>query len=260
MKSNILTDVELRAHWFRTHATTYTVAAGTILTPAARDFLKERNIALVYGNVTPESSQKMSMRPIPFRNGRPVYVDAATGKEMTNKPEEMTHLRGNLLVSKTHPRIAFRGQLDSLQAQIIALQVWAKCEGEQAASMDLGELLGFCRALLGAEVKDEPLPEFHILGLDSTGLRRCSHQVKDTFGIDHPVPSHEMGSLCAGLNLLRTQVREVELSAARAFERPDGGFERTDIIEGLNRLSSAVYIIFCRQVSGWYQKQGGKSR
>ena len=42
-------------------------------------------------------------------------------------------------------------------------------------------------------------------------------------------------------NLLRTQAREVELAAARAF--PQG--ERMDIIEHLNRLSSGIYILFC---------------
>ncbi|MBQ8390544.1 MAG: cobalamin adenosyltransferase, partial [Oscillibacter sp.] len=108
-----------------------------------------------------------------------------------------------------------------------------------------------------AEVKEEPLTSLRILGMDSGELRRCSHQVKEVYGIGHPVPSYEMGPICAQLNLLRTQVRETELSAARAFERADGTFDRADLIEGLNRLSSAVYILFCRKVSGWYEQQGG---
>ena len=41
MKNPILTDVELRAHWYRTQETSYTVAPGTYITPAAQDFIRE---------------------------------------------------------------------------------------------------------------------------------------------------------------------------------------------------------------------------
>ena len=60
-----------------------------------------------------------------------------------------------------------------------------------------------------------------------------------------PGPRH--GLRVARLNGLRTQVRQTELEAARAF--PEG---REDIIRGLNRLSSAVYILMLKCV----QQQG----
>lgn len=41
----------------------------------------------------------------------------------------MTHLHGNVLVPKTHPQIAFRGMLDSLEAKIMSLQVVASENG-----------------------------------------------------------------------------------------------------------------------------------
>jgi ethanolamine utilization cobalamin adenosyltransferase len=44
-------------------------------------------------------------------------------------------------------------------------------------------------------------------------------------------------------NLLRCQVREVELVAASAFTGPDGQPTRTDLMTVLNRLSSAVYYL-----------------
>ncbi len=62
-----------------------------------------------------------------------------------------------------------------------------------------------------------------------------------------------MGKNYAILNVLRTQVREAEVLAAAAFHEPDG-FRRTDIIEALNRLSSALHIMMCRELSGYYQK------
>ena len=61
-----------------------------------------------------------------------------------------------------------------------------------------------------------------------------------------------MGKICVALNALRTQVRETELCAVNAFSKnPD---EHLDIVEGLNRLSSCVYILFCRVAAGHYEE------
>lgn len=119
---------------------------------------------------------------------------------------------------------------------------------------DLEELMGFIRQILGAEVKDQPLEETKLLGLNSDQIRQVSHHIKENFGMDHPIPSYQMGRLCVALNRLRTQVREVELSGARAFAQEDGSCGRIDLIQGLNRLSSCVYILFCRKLSGYYDR------
>lgn len=52
MANKLLTDVELRANWSLHHQEDYAVEEGTILTPAAVDFLREHNIRLRY--VVPE--------------------------------------------------------------------------------------------------------------------------------------------------------------------------------------------------------------
>lgn len=253
MKKYLLTDVELRARWSRDRSSTYYVEEGTILTPSARDFLKEHKIQLCYTSegAPTESAGSMTMTPIPIQNGKARYRNAATGQELDQKPEEMTHLRGNLLVPKIHPQIEFRSRLDSLMAQILEVQLLADEQGEPKVLSDLEELLEYTRQILAAEVKEEPLPQIDLLGMDSKELRDASHHVKKVFGINHPIPNYRMGRLCIALNSLRTQVREVELSAARAFCQ-SGSFTRVDIIEGLNRMSSCVYIILCRKLSGYY--------
>ena len=191
----------------------------------------------------------MSRTPLPDR-GKRTFVDAATGLPLgREKPEEMTHLRGNLLVKKTHPRIALRGQLDSLEAAILEAQALAHRQDAPDVRDDLGEVLERVRQVLGAEVKEEPLLEAALLGMDQEELRRASHDIRGRFGMDHPIPGWEMGELALRINTLRTRVREVELAAATAFEAP-GEAPRPDIIRELNRLSSAVYLIFCRVVSG----------
>lgn len=248
----ILTDVELRANWSRSRESTYQVEEETILTPSAMDFLREHGIALCHSYPGSQPAG-MSRTPIPVQDGKFVYVNAVTGERLTEKPEEMTYLRSNQLVPKTHPRIEFRGRLDSLMAQILSVQMMADESGESQIAKDLEELLDYTRKILGAEVKEKPLPEICLLGMNSEQLRYTSHHVKESLGIQHPVPHYKMGRMCVALNRLRTQVREVELVAARTFQER-GGFQRRDIIEGLNRMSSVVYVIFCRKVSGYYSQ------
>ncbi|MBE6908238.1 MAG: hypothetical protein E7474_01350 [Ruminococcaceae bacterium] len=241
----VLSDTELRARW-RAGETECRVAPGTVVTPAARDFLREHGMTLREDGAPYE---RMTVTPIPLRGGKVVFQNAATGEETPVKGEGMTHLRGNLLVPKTDPRIALRGKLDTLSARFLRAQLAASEAGNEQLSADVGELLSYVRTILGCEVKDEPLPEPRLLGLDSAGIRRASHRVRETFGIDHPVPDYRMGSACLLLNELRAEVREAELAAARAFLNEDGTGERMDVIEGLNRLSSCVYILFCREVA-----------
>ena len=235
MKRKLLTDIELRAHWSCDRSECYYVEDDVILTPAAMDFVREHGITLCRKERS--SNRGMSMTPVPVRNGKPVYQDAVTGVQLLCKSETMTHLRGNLLVPKTHPQIELRGRLDSLMAQIMQVQLVAKEEGQNAIVSDL----------------EEPLSEVTMLGMDSQQIRYNSQQVKKVFGIDHPIPNYQMGRMCVELNRLRTQVREVELCAARAFYC-DGSFTRPDLIEALNRMSSCVYIILCRKLSGFYDR------
>ena len=179
------------------------------------------------------------------------YIDAATGTSLETKPEDMTQLRGNLLVKKTHPQIVFRGKLDSLMAEVLEVQLIAQEQGELQIIADLQEMLDWLRKIMAAEVRDEPLEELRMLGLDAGVLRYMSQDVKNAFGIEHPVPDYRMGKLCVSLNSLRTQVRETELAAIHALPG------RKDIIHAMNRLSSGVYVIFCRKLSGWYERQQG---
>ena len=249
----VITDVELRARLAHSSEKTLYVAQGTILTPAAKDFIKENGITLC--SRADAGYEKMTTTQIPKRGGKAQFVDAATGEELTEKSEEMTHLRGNLLVAKSHPRIAFRGRLDSLMAQIMGVQMVAAEEHCQQIADDLEQLLSYVRKILAAEVKEEALPEVELLQMDSARIRHVSHHVKEEIGIDHPVPNYRMGRLCIALNRLRTQVREVELAAVRAFEDEEGNCQRKDIVEGLNRLSSCVYILFCRKLAGYYEQE-----
>lgn len=244
----VLTEADLRTEKFSPDRKEYHVAQGIFVTPLAREYLQDHKVSLIVDSEFPKTMTRMEIKD----RGKATYISMESGEGYQEKPEEMTHLRGNLLIPKTHPRIALRGWLDYLQAEILLLQV--QCAEEQELWQDLEEVLLFLRSVLGAEVKEEPLGELSLFGLNHSELRRISHQVKTELGIDHPIPNCRMGETTLRLNLLRTQVRRAELAAVRAF--PEG--DSLGLIKNLNRLSSGIYILFCRKIVGFYEKNEGR--
>ncbi len=241
----ILTEADLRASLQFDAVKEYTVPPDVFVTPAAREFLAVRGIKLTVKSGEKTCFDETKQAKFSARNN--IYIDAGTGRTYEQKPEDMTHLRANLLVPKTHPVIAFRGKIDTFEADVILAQLTAEKCGKQQLSDDLQQVLIFVRTILGNEVKDEPLPEMKLLGLSLDELRRVSHDIKSELGLKtHPVPDRSMGELPAVINSLRAKSREVELAAERAVPG------RADILTALNRLSSCLHIMFCRLLTGYY--------
>ncbi len=251
----ILTEADLRSGKVSCKDGKITVEEGTFITPLAKEYIRDRGIEVVFRNSGGSGGSfgkgVMSYTPIP-KTGSSRFVDYETGKGYSEKPEHMTHLRENILVPKNHPRILLRGKFDSLEALIMQTQIIALDEGYKNIAGELDEVMGFVQILLACEVKDEPVPEIKIFGMNSQRLRYVSHHLTEEFGIQHSVPHYSMGKVCVALNSLRTFIRETELSAVNAFTADDGKIERNDIVEALNRLSSCVYIVFCKKVAGQY--------
>jgi ethanolamine utilization cobalamin adenosyltransferase len=189
----------------------------------------------------------MPAKPVP-EGGKGRYVDAETGEFYDEKPEHMTHLRGNLLTTKTNRRIVFRGALDSLEADVLEAVLLAAEQGEEEIRRGLEEILRCLGGIMSAEVNETPLEAPGLFGLSAGELREQTHDVKAAFGIPYLKPDYTMGPLALRLNTLRTRVRSTELLAVKAF-CPQSEYPRNDIILALNRLSSAVYWLFCRHVS-----------
>ena len=210
------------------------LALSDILTPAARDYLRTHGVKLIW--------RGEDKAPRTFGGG---YTDSA-GHHYREKPEHMTHLRGNHLVGKTHPRIALRGKLDSLQAKVLEGQILAQKQGVDETVLALEEILAFLRKLLACEVKEEAFAWETLLGMDAPALRQASHNPEVSCGMPFCLPSYKMGELAVCLNSLRAAAREVELAAALAFTDEHGAAQRGDILQALNRLSSAFHILYCR--------------
>ena len=199
----------------------FCLGKGDQLTSSARDFLTRERIEIL----SPEQ-----MKPELFQTANGAYLE--------EKPEHMTHLRGNLLVNKTHPVIAFRGKLDSFQAELILSQLEIPEEAKR-----LGEILDFSRQLIRCDVMQESVSREKLCGLTEQELRHRSHFPQEVYGKPHFMPEAADGVVIARLNRLRSFAREAELAAAAAFTDPEGNCIRTDILRALNRISSMLYIM-----------------
>lgn len=252
---NIIREDTVRQLHLKQNQTEIHVCPGDYITPQARDYIRDKRLRLVVEKASVE--ENLDIRPsTEQKTGRYVTED---GRTMSEKPEHMTHLHGNVLVSKNHPRIVLRGQLDALEAEIIAFQVCSDTSMQTELMGRLDQLLDFCRSLLSCEVTGKPLPALDLLGMEASELREVSHHPREHFGIGHLLPNRWLGPVCAGLNRLRTLSRETELVAVNAFCRPDGTAAREDLLRGLNRLSSAFYILMLRQAAAQNNKQGVKN-
>ena len=213
-------------------ARVYYLPEGDRLTPSARVWLRSENIRIL----TPQDAPK-------------TYT-TLFGATLTEKPEHMTHLHGNVLVFKSHPRIAFRGMIDALEAEILLCQKTAERERHTQTVADLQEILDFVRSLIRADVLGEPVRSLKLCGLDADALRERSHHPEKYYGQPHFMPSYTDGETLLQLNRVRTLVRRTELSCYRAFSDSDGAVTREDMILALNRLSSLCWILMIRLKAG----------
>ncbi len=197
---------------------------GDTMTSEARDYLTRERIEI-------RSAQ----------TARIAEYQLLGGGTLKEKPEDMTHLQGNILVKKDHPRILFRGEMDTLQSEILLCQLRLPQVREA-----LGQILALCRTILRCEVLDEPLCAPVLCGLTQEQLREHSHRPQDFYGQPHFMPQWSDGEEILLLNRLRCRVRQAERTALAAFRDPDGNATRVDILQALNRMSAMVYILMVR--------------
>ena len=210
------------------------------LTPGARDWLAAHKIQAVFpqGRDDPAVPAAAKYRTL-------------FGAALNEKPEHMTHLKGNILVRKDHPRIAFRGMIDALEGELMLAQ---QASHEYPALVkELGEALDLVRRLIRCDVLDEPVRELRLCGYDAGQLREYSHYPDKYLGQPHFLPACTDGPALLAVNKVRTLVRQTELSAYGAFKDVEGNVTRGDIILALNRLSSHMWIMMIKLKAGQYE-------
>ena len=192
---------------------------GDQLTPSARDWLSRERIQV-----------------LPASQARPQRFALPGGGYCEEKPEHMTHLNGQMLVPKTHPRIRFRGEMDKLEAELILCRL-------RTGVKELEQVLALARRLIRCDVLEEPVGEMTLCGLTEEQIRRRSHFPQEYFGIAHFMPEPADGETVALLNRCRAICRGAELAACHAFSDREGMPTRPDILQALNRMSSMLYLL-----------------
>ena len=192
------------------------------LTPGARDWLNRERIAI-----------------LPATLAKPDRYRLLSGGYTEEKPEHMTHLNAEYLVPKNHPRILFRGCMDTLEAELILAQLAVP----ENIGTQLGEILALARTLIRCDVLNEAVPQKPLCGLTEDAQRSRSHRPQDFYGQPHFMPEAADGIAIARINRARCAAREAELKAVDAFRDADGIPTRPDILQALNRMSSMLYIL-----------------
>jgi len=201
---------------------------GDQLTSGARDYLRRERIEIL-------SSEEARVQRYRLLGGG--FAE--------EKPEHMTHLNGEVLVHKTHPRIAFRGMVDRLEAELML------CQLEVTRSRaELGDILALARKILQCDVLEKPLELDKLCGMTEQELRKRSHFPQEYYGQPHFMPEFSDGKEILLLNRCRCIARQTELAAARAFCDAEGRLVREDIVKALNRMSSMLYLLMIQAKKG----------
>lgn len=260
----VITEAIIRKELKATQHEVYYIPEGKILSPAAREYLQQLQIDIDFEknrSIREGKSKKTKVENSGSKTAQPDsegikarYIDYETGAGYAAKPEHMTQLFGKMLVDKNHPRIKYRGKLDRLQAEIINAQCVIVAEsGNKKLIEDLGSVLDAARGLMKSEVLDEEVDVPVMIGLNHEELRDHSHHPMKYYKIKQMLlPDYTMGIEYAWLNLIRTSVRETEVIAIDTFKEKRK-LERRDIVQTLNRMSSALHIMMCKYLAGEYK-------
>ncbi len=204
------------------------------LTPSAQELVNNRKIRILIVSGDGRVARD---------DGKAVHPLATEDRPFAKfeKTEAQTHLNGTEMVTKDHPRIWFRGKVDSAIAAAILVQT----QLQPVLAPELQGLLADLRSWLGwamrCEVLDETVPALSMGPFSREAVRRLACHPEE-LGLEPLCPDAAEGSVFTLLNWLRAIIRETEVAAAFAFRMQNGTLERPDILELLDGLSNAVYV------------------
>jgi len=250
------------------------VPAGARLTPAADDLVRAWDLRLEEHAAasrtasgparTPEHDPRPDGTPAARRDGAdqarsgapwdrpgrfPVVLDGdlptcvTCGMAVRGKPSHLTQLDAQRFAPKTEPRIRLRGRLDTLHALTLVVQARARADGWDQTAGQLDTIAAYVRELLAAEYQARPPGAIALAGLDEETIHHASHHPEEAVGLPHLVPDDAHPELLHWLNLLRCQVRETEVLVLDAYPPGSSGDVGAGLSHGVNRLSSAVYVL-----------------
>ncbi|WP_434778425.1 ethanolamine utilization cob(I)yrinic acid a,c-diamide adenosyltransferase EutT [Neisseria sp. Ec49-e6-T10] len=259
-----ITENWLRERFSLGHGTELHLPLDSRLTPAAQGLLDDRKIIIKYVDeegrtflknenaenqlVAAKDKETVALKqvnPLTSTDEWELGSCLLCHQSVQKKPETLTHIDFHNLVSKNDPRLKFRGKLDSVIAQAVLVQT--ELDSKHGFSAQLMHYLSDVRSALGnvlkAEATGEEMLSISLGDLTDEMIHKLSHNPLKYLGHDHLMPDVAQGVQVARLNVLRAQIREAELYAADIYITRDYKVTRPDIMQALNRLSSAVYVL-----------------
>ena len=235
----------------------FEIEKGTLLTPSAKQFLNEKGIELVIKGEKPLVSTKNEEDNVEAEEKifyeKPKYV-GKNGECYFEKPEYMTVVDGNVLISKNSKLISLRGKIDTFLAELLLNTKEIEQSSNNKLIKDIETVIKFIQNIIVAEKLDKIL-ENQIL-LDSKTIK----DIKEI--IDNPKEYFKKGHLLEvslnsdltihKLNRLRFLARELEIQAIDYFVE-DYKVNRKDLLEAFNVLSDVIYIIILKYDNGDYR-------
>lgn len=255
----LLTEAELRELWRDGKNELPPFPPGTRLTPAAQDFLKAHDLQLHFESPqllitnyqsfasNPQSSptwDKPATFPVLLTG--PLPVCSVCGQPLPHKPDHMTQLDASHFAPKTHPRIKFRGKVDSLHALVMLVAAEARRYQLPDLARLLDTLAAYCREIQSAEYHARPVGALALNGQTEAEIHDISHWPDKHLGLSHLTPGPADHTILHWLNYLRATARETEVVALEVFgaehRHPSIG-SGCNLPHALNRLSSGIYYL-----------------
>ncbi len=245
----LINEINLRDKYNKNKFKILNISSEDIITPSAREFINKNKIEIVIDNnedIKEEENEKKDSKENKIK-----YV-GINGESYIEKPEYMTQIHGNVLVLKSNKIIKFRSKLDYFLSELVLTEKLINSTNNKFKE-DMESIREFVDDMVRSEVLDKKIEkDSKILGMDFKKLREVSHNPKKYYKMEHLFRiSKENKINTLRLNVLRTIIRETEILGVEAYVS-ERGVEKEDILAGLNKLSSAIYIMMLREESGHY--------
>ncbi len=228
-------------------------------TPEEEEIFKQKNIKVIFTNNKGQLFQRTEdgLKQInPLKSAHPKKVSEKIDDNSNNEninyttkanfdfskfPKVKTHtaLNEHEEIFKGSLEIRFRGELDDCIAHTLFLQTMSKNENVHIWLNAIRSILGNVMAATCIDIQLEP---FEIDILSAETIHKYSHNPMRYLNHDHIVSNINHNEESLRINTLRTKIRLLENTAFNLYATQETA-SRPDILNTLNRLSSACYVL-----------------
>ena len=222
------------------------------------NYLNEKGIELVIKGEKPLVSTKSEEDNIETEDKafyeKPKYV-GKNGECYFEKPEYMTVVDGNVLISKNSKLIALRGKIETFLAEVLLTGKEIELTSNNDKLIrDIETVIKFVQNIMVAEKLNKILENQTFFDSKSIkDIKEIIENPKQYFKKGHLLEISLNSDLTIHrLNRLRFLARELEIQAIDYFVE-DYKVSRKDLLEAFNILSDVIYIIILKVDNGEYR-------